>query len=267
MKPEDVITTIADALRDKPVIRALFLSGSYGNGRADAYSDIDFVLAASDGATDEVAALWRDAIGRTGQIVLWHDRIVRPALINAITADWTRLDVILLKPDQMKAHSQASLKPLFDHDSLYDNLPESPQGPGLSPARLRYQIEEFIRILGLLVLAEGRQEHINGVTGVFHLRTKLIDLMIEETGAPGRGGALHVNRLLTDTQKATLTALPIPAADREAMIGANLAYAKAYLPLARRLAAKHGAHWPEDFEAATWAKLKQSLDIDRPYDP
>lgn len=60
-----------------------------------------------------------------------------------------------------------------------------------------YQIEEFIRILCLLHLAAGRAEYINGVLGVYHLRNLLIDLMIEETNAPNRGGVLHLNRLIT----------------------------------------------------------------------
>ena len=51
MDHQDVISTVANALKDAPGIRALFLSGSYGNGMADAYSDIDFVMVAEDGAS------------------------------------------------------------------------------------------------------------------------------------------------------------------------------------------------------------------------
>lgn len=49
MKSERVIETISNALRDHSAVRGLFLSGSFGNGRADAYSDIDFVLVSEDG--------------------------------------------------------------------------------------------------------------------------------------------------------------------------------------------------------------------------
>lgn len=266
MDVEGVITAIADTLRDRPAVRALFLSGSFGNGRADAYSDIDFVLVTPEGPTDEIAGLWREAVERTGEIVLWWDRNTRPALINAITADWMRTDVIILKPGQMSAHAQASLRPLFDHDGLYDGLrPEAPQ-PRTSPARLRHQIEEFIRVLGLLHLAAGREEYINGVVGVFHLRSKLIDLLIEETAAPDRGGALHLNRLLTEEQKQLVADLPPPVAERDAMITAHLAYARAYLPRARAFAAARGVAWPERFEAVTWEKLRRTLGVERPYE-
>ena len=261
------IQTIVDATRDVPGIRALFLSGSHANGMADAYSDIDFVMVADAGATDAIAKVWRNAVAKTGEIVLWWDRLTVPVLINAITEDWTRTDVIILKPEQLGAHTQASLKPLFDHDNLYDGLAAAPKSTGPDTRKATYQIEEFIRILGLLHLAAGRGEYINGVLGVFHLRNLLVDLLIEETGAPHRGGVLHLNRLITDEQKALLTSLPPAVPTREAMISGHLAYARAYLPRARKWAAQLGIEWPERFEAATWAKLRETLQIERPYDP
>ncbi|WP_422028318.1 nucleotidyltransferase domain-containing protein [Roseovarius sp.] len=266
MDAETVISTIAGALRDQPAVRALFLSGSHGNGRADAYSDIDFLLVTPDGPSDGVAALWRDAVARTGEIVLWRDRVVRPALINAITADWTRTDVILLTPEQAGTYAQDGLSPVFDHDGLYPQLPKAAPQAQMPPARLRYQVEEFIRILGLLHLAAGREEYINGVAGVFHLRNLLVELLVEETTAPDRGGALHLNRLLTEEQKALVAGLPAPEANRGAMIAAHMAYAAAYLPRARRMARARGVDWPERFEAATWARLAEALGVERPYE-
>ena len=197
LEPRHVIDTITDALRAEPAVRALFLSGSHGNGLADQYSDIDFLLIAHEGPSDRIAQLWHDAVALTGDIVLWWDRNVRPALINAITDDWTRTDVVILKPDQMAFQAQDMLKPLIDHDGVFEQLPKTLPKSGPGPERLRYQIEEFIRVLGLLHLGLGREEHINGVLGVFHLRNLLVDLMITETGTSHRGGMLHLNRLIT----------------------------------------------------------------------
>jgi hypothetical protein len=267
MNHAEVIQTIKHATINAPGIKALFLSGSYGNGMADEYSDIDFILVADDGATDAVAEVWRKAVDQTGDIVLWWDRTTNPVLINAITEDWTRTDVIILKPDQMGSQTQSSLKPLFDHENIFDGLAEAAKNKGPNLPKLKYQIEEFIRILGLLHLGIGREEYINGVLGVFHLRNLLVDLLIEETNAPNRGGILHLNRLLTDEQKALLTSLPPAIPKRDAMIAAQLAYAKAYLPRARKRALQLGVEWPERFEAATWAKLGKALSIERPYDP
>ncbi|MEM7723775.1 MAG: nucleotidyltransferase domain-containing protein [Pseudomonadota bacterium] len=261
----EVIEEIADGVRDAPGIRGLFLGGSYGNGMADEYSDIDFVMISEDGASDDVAQIWRKAVERTGKIILWWDRNTVPVLINAITEDWTRTDVIILKPEQMGQQTQAALKPVFDHDNVYDSLAKTPakQSPDLK--RFRYQVEEFIRILGLLHLAVGREEYINGVLGISLLRNKLVDLLIAETDAPNRGGILHLNRLMTDEQKDLLLSLPAAVPNRDALISAHLAYAKAYLPLARQRAERLGMEWPERFEAATWKRLDESLSIQRTY--
>lgn len=265
MDQQRTIDTISTALADTPDIQALFLSGSHATGLADAYSDIDFVMVAEEGASDAVAALWRDAVAQTGEIVLWWDRSTVPVLINAITADWTRTDVIILKPDQMGHHTQAGLLPLFDHNGLHGSLAATPTPAPPNPQKVLHQIEEFIRILGLLHLAVGRAEYINGVLGVFHLRAALVELMIEDTAAPNRGGILHLNRLITDDQKAVLMAMPAPVPEREGMIAAHLAYAGAYLPRARKRALALGVEWPERFEEVTWARLHDTLGIDCPY--
>ncbi len=265
MTHDEVIDVISESLRGAAGIRALFLSGSYGNGLADEHSDIDFLLVSEDGATDAMAAQWRAAIERTGEIVLWWDRTTAPVLINAITEDWTRTDVVILKPDQLGRQTQSALKPLFDHDGLYEQLAARPPEVAPDANRFRYQVEEFIRILGLIPLAVGREEYLNGALAVSLLRNKLVDLMVEETNAPNRGGILHLNRLITAEQKAILMSMRPALPDREAMIEAQLAYAAAYLPLARQRAERLGMEWPERFEAVTWARLKETLGIERPY--
>lgn len=259
-----LIQKIAGTLQKDTRVRAMFLSGSHGNGMADAYSDLDFVMATSDGPSDAMAKLWHAAVETIGEVVLWWDRTTSPHLINAITKDWVRLDLILLKPDQLGHHSQARLKPVFDHDELYHSLKVEAPSAHPDPARLTYQIEEFVRILGLLDLVLGRKEYINGVLGVFHLRNLLVEVLIQQTGAPHRGGMLHLNRLITQEQQALMLSLPPPIPERQALIDVHLAYAKAFLPRARVLADTIGANWPSAFENATWNKLQASLGIERP---
>lgn len=267
MTHDKIIQTITRAMQGQHDVQALFLGGSHGTGLQDAYSDIDFVLVANAGASDGIAAGWRAAVEEVGEVVLWWDRQMGRPLINAVTADWTRIDVSILKPDQLGAQRQDAVKVLHDPGGLYAGLkPETVPAPP-SPAYARYQFEEFIRILGLLPLSVGRKEYINGVLGVFHLRNLLVDLMIHQTGAQHRGGVLHLNRLITPAQKQVLEQMPPPVAARDAMIAGHLAYAAAYLPLARKLAAKWRVDWPERFEQVTWAHLHDTLGIVRPYDP
>ena len=267
MDHDRIVETVTRSVARRPEVTALFLGGSHGTGLEDAYSDVDFVLVSEAGASDAVAALWRAAVSEVGEIVLWWDRQMGRPLINAVTRDWDRIDVVILKPDQMGHHRQDALKVLHDPGDLHSGLAAETVPAPPAPARVRYQIEEFIRILGLLPLAVGRAEYLNGVLGVFHLRNLLVDLMTQQTNARHRGGLLHLNRLITPAQKAVLEALPPPIPERDAMIEAHMAYATAYLPLARRLAAEWGVDWPQSFEDATWTHLSRSLGLQSPYDP
>ncbi len=258
---QEQIQRIQDQLVGEEGIDALFLSGSFANGMHDAHSDIDFVLVAGEGPTDRIADLWKDALSQIGEIVLWWDRKPIPSLINAVMADWLRLDVLILKPDQLGHQTQDKLKPLFDHADHYGGMSKTAvAGPSLT----LHQVQGFIRIMGLLPVALGRDDPINGVTGVSHLRNALIDLMIAQTDAPHRGGALHLGRLITDAQKAELRALPPLVPERQAVIDAHLAYAVAYLPRARRMAATRSIAWPDRFEQAMWTRLKAALGIEKP---
>jgi hypothetical protein len=258
------IRTITETLEAEPGIRALALSGSHGAGIADAFSDLDFLVVAEDGPTDAVVALWHDAVAEVGEIVLWRDRQVKPGLVNAITADWLRIDADIATPSELGQRSRDGLRILLDRDGLLGALPERAARPAPSPQRLLWQIEEFLRILGLLPLAMGRAEYFNSVTGLFFLRNLIVDLLVAETDAPHRGGALHLNRLISAEQKAALMALPPLIAERDALIAAYLAHAALYLPRARRMAARLGVDWPERLEAATWAHLAATLGIEAP---
>jgi len=258
------IALVTRTMEAEEEVRALFLSGSHANGTADAFSDLDFVAVTRTGATDETAALCRRAVEKLGEIVLWRDRIVAPVLVNAVTEDWNRVDVLLLKPDQTGRQTRAMLRPLFDRDGIFDTLAEGQAHTPTPSPRLAYAIDEFLRILGLLHLVVGRGEWINGVTGWFLLRGLLMDLMIEDTAAPHRGGALHLNRLTTEPQRAALAALPTPRPERESLIDAHLAIAAVWRPLARRIAEARGIPWPAALEDATWRMLGERCGLARP---
>ncbi|MEJ6393064.1 nucleotidyltransferase domain-containing protein [Gymnodinialimonas sp. 2305UL16-5] len=252
---------LADNLRSAPEIRAMFLGGSHGTGLADAYSNLDFVLVVPEGLTDDLAALWKSHLAKLGELILWRDRQVASTLINAIIVPDLRIDALFLKPDQLGRYAQDGIKVLFDHDDIATTLrPDTPHGPP-DPKRLAWQFEEFIRILALLPLAIGREEYINGVTGIGHLRNLLIELLIAETNVPLRGGALQINRLLSQEQQDLLIGLPPLIPTRDDVIAAHTAYAAAYLPRARALADTHNVPWPARFETVTLANLERTLDV------
>jgi len=165
MDAAEVISTITQSLEQDTRVRALLLSGSHGNGLADAHSDIDFILITDDGPTDDIAALWKDAVARTGEVVLCWDRSPVPVLINMITADWTRTDALLLKPAQIKPCARDSLRPLIARDGIYDTLAATTPIRRPDAKAFQRQVQDFIRILGLLPLAtSGRADGIGNAS-------------------------------------------------------------------------------------------------------
>jgi hypothetical protein len=132
------------------------------------------------------------------------------------------------------------------------------------PEALLAAAREFLRVLGLMPTAVGRQEWLAGQEGAHLLRQMLIEMMIEANGIgrAERGGAKKLNPYLTADQRAALEALPPATASREALIGANVALARLFLPLAKDVLAKGGAAWPDALEAATQRHLAKALGVE-----
>jgi len=113
----------------------------------------------------------------------------------------------------------------------------------------------------MLPVVVERQEYVVAVDGVGMLRRMLIDLMMEESPDPDRGGALHLRRQFDDDTNAMLTTLPYPGPERAPVIAAHVALARIFLPRASALHARLGLDWPEAFLAATARRLKATLGI------
>lgn len=254
-----LVEGIGRLLQAEPRVEAAWLAGSLGAGAGDAYSDVDVLALAADGALDEVSAA----------VVGSLPTIARPALVNSlfggrvlsvVTDGWERFDISLVQAEDLARYDAAALTPLFNRgDRAPPTQPDRPYRT--APDQLLKIVNEFLRVLGLLPVVVGREEYALALSGVDHLRRMTFDLMLEENGiAPWkRGGALHRNPLLTATQRAQLEALPPQAARRDSVIEAHLAFAALFLPRARRLASEIGMTWPEDFESATRRHLESKL--------
>src|SRR5215813_9395248 len=106
MTQDELIAQITAALREEPVVRALFLSGSFGSGTADRYSDVDFLAIVEPAQHAAFAASWRTILERITPIVFWSQRAWGQILVNAIDRDWLRCDLVIAGPDGLKARAQ-----------------------------------------------------------------------------------------------------------------------------------------------------------------
>ena len=251
MDQRQLIAAIAESFAEDTALRGLFLSGSFGSGRADAWSDVDLlaVLAPDDFAPFEER--WREALQAIMPVVFWN-RIDSPMpVLNAVTEDWTRCDIQLAPNAIPPRKAQDTLKPLIDRGSLLDALPATLPPVEPSRGKVVWMVNEFIRVLGLTHVGVGREEWVTCTRGATILRDLLIDLMVEAHALVDPGGILHLKRNLDADEMALLAALPPLSATRQSILDYNAAATRLFLPRARALMARLGAPWPQAFEDAT----------------
>lgn len=247
-----LIDAVAEALRGDPRIEAAWLSGSFGRGTADAFSDVDVLALVPEDQYQEVTQAYAADVSAIAQAVLINP-LFGGAIVNVVTADWQRFDLSFVRHEQLDRYDAAHLKPLFNRGGA--SPPRRPSPPPYAPPadKVEAMTKEFLRVLGLLAVVLGRGEQVLAISGIELQRRALIDLMIETNRVPpqDRGGALHLRRLLTPAQLDVLAALPPLKAERQAIIDANVTITRLFLPLARQLCEEVGAPWPQALEDAT----------------
>jgi predicted nucleotidyltransferase len=257
----DLIDTIHRVLAADDGIEAVWLAGSLGQGKGDAFSDVDVLVLTVDGRLGDTMARYARDVSMIAEPVLVNP-LYGGRVLSVVAADWRRFDLTFVEGGDLGRYNSAALSCLFNKAGRAP--PE--RGPipyKTQPEELLKLVNEFLRVLGLLVGGIGREEFVLGLQGVGLLRQMTLDLMLEENGVgpAERGGALHRNPLLTPDQRHELEALaPVPA-DRAGIITANVALAELFLPRARQLAGRIGMTWPEAFEAATRRHLRVGLDL------
>ena len=253
-----LIERLTTTLSADPRIRALLLSGSFGRGTADAWSDVDLVAIVAPEHREAVMDGWRGTLETLTPIVFFN-RLPWAPVLNAITGTWLRCDLQVSTPTETRGMTQDRYRVLFDHDGLYPALPPTSPEPTSDPHKLLGTITEFIRILGLLHVADGRGEYELAVTGTGMLRGLLTTLLIEEMQRGDQGGMLHLSKKIDAERMNLLLALPVAEPNRASVLRANAALARAFFPRAKAFAAKLGLDWPTAFETATRHKLSETV--------
>lgn len=260
MERHGLAAKIAAVLRGDPRVRAAWLAGSRARGTSDRYSDTDIwaVTAAQD--REAVLAGWPALAPRVGPLVLCR-RVGPLPVYTHITPGWERYDVALGTTADVPGRHRSSVRLLFDRDGLDALLAGPAPAHRPDPAKVEATVTEFLRVLGLLPVVIGRAEYVAAASGAGLLRELLIQLMTEGSEMADRGGALKLAGVLTAGQLAAVAGLPPAAAARESAIEAHLACARIFLPYARELAARAGAPWPGELEAAARRHLRDTLSV------
>jgi predicted nucleotidyltransferase len=262
MTQQELIQRAHKVLGEDTRVLATWLTGSFGRGDADAFSDVDLLVVVSDDERPGFLAEWESIVERIAPTVyrnaLVHGEI---GIYNAITEQWARFDLTVMGPAHVRSRPRSGLQLLFDRAGLHNNLPAKGAPIPPNPDRVQRLTLEFLRVLGLLPVAIGRGEILLAVTGCGLLRTHLVALFLETVAVVDRGGALKLNPLLSDGQRAALEGLPPVTATRESVVAFHRATAQAFLPCARALHAELRLEWPAKFERTTFAYLEHQLGL------
>jgi hypothetical protein len=255
---DGLLGQLTDVLGQDPRILGLWLTGSFGRGEGDRWSDID--LWAEVAAADQGPCVADYLKPRPGMPETVHVMLVSGVIVSAVTSAWERYDITFLTRPQMAGLDTGKAR-------LLTGTPLPPPAPRLpdtgAAARVEALVREFLRVAGLAPGGAARQEWLVMQQGIELLRNMTITLMLEENAVPPTArGAKALNAFLTPEQRAALEAVVPPAADRAALLAGTVELGRLFLPRARALCDRLGAAWPQAFEDATRAHLKETLSLD-----
>ena len=246
---------IGEVLKEVPGVGSAFLGGSHGRDEADSYSDVDvYVVVADADEVSDVLGRLSQALGRIAPI-LFSKTLPNARTINCITDDWLRFDLTVVNGFELAFLTGGRVKPLFDELGLSEPVSKATPSPSQpSPEALLDIVNEFIRVLGLSVVVKGRNDLVVAQTGTNLLRDMLIRVFVMGNGVQTRRGVLALRKDLTASQHAALVALPA-GTTWSSVQERTRKIADEFFPVARSIADRIGATWPERFEQVTRAHL------------
>ncbi len=242
-------------------IQAMYVSGSLAKGDADVFSDLDLVVITPIEDIDVLVEKALDVISEIEPVVLENQLKPIPGIcvLSTITDQWHRVDVAFGSAESGILYQQ--LVPVFDPDGLYKGAPPETEPSPASADEVVSLVTEFLRVLGLSVVVNGRGDAHVAHDGANLLRNMLIELFLMEPPRSLRPGAKKLLPVLSEEQQAILRDLP-PLADNFELLNAfNQTIAAVFIARARVLVSSVEAEWPEELEAATRTYLKDTIEF------
>lgn len=258
---QELIDYVTGKLAGDSRVRGLWLTGSFGRGSADRFSDVDTLAAVAPDELDAFVSDWPEIAEAILKPILIK-QVGNAPVFSHVLPGWLRFDLVVAPVDSVPTRlDSGSTRELINRDALeLGPSTSSDQAAPVDRATVLGMTEEFLRILGLLTVVIGRGEWVTAASGAANLRLALTTLlrMRVEGGRPT--GALHLSKVLDPELIERLEALPAVHADRDSAIELHLACAHLFLPVARELL---GADYPQKLEDACRDHLELELGIPR----
>ncbi len=253
-KRNDLLDKILPALEARAEVVGVWLTGSLAEDAGDEYSDVDLRVVISADATDIFLRDLSEILRSITDLVLFQRR---GHLVNVVTRDWLRVDLLITPDVGLRAPGGPS-KILVDPDgALASAMPRAAAATDAEKAR--DVVDEFIRCLGLLVFVAERREWISAYQGTLAMIGLFVELLQLESGTHrGVGGALSLNRRLREDQMELIEEIPALRPTERSVIDVQTWLAKHFLLRARDLFDERVWTYPSEFERATLDRLSRA---------
>ena len=247
---QEYLDKLQSALEANPTVKAAWLTGSFGRGNADRFSDIDLNLWLNANDVDEFrkdTQAWLEAI-RPLVLFRWmfNDRMA-----NALTADGLRLD-LWLHADAAPVLDPARVQVLLDRESALQ-MTASAAMPDAAALRNRLleMIREFWRCIALTPAVIGRDERIVSMMGLTIEASILTDVIISGYDIPRDSGVKRLNPFLPEELRQKIEeALAFDGLTPNRLVQAHLGLARIMQEEGRKLATRHDFDYPAAVETA-----------------
>lgn len=243
-------------------VQALWLGGSFADGRADPFSDLDLHCCVDDTV---FAALhpdsWKDFVHAFTDFVMASTFPGGDIGGYALTPEWLHVDLSVHRQTGLEFPADLPVMPLFDRIGIVpERAPHAiVQGAPYFPNQA---VNLYLYLFGKMPAVVARNEPILLNNGVVAERDIcLTQLFYGERGVRHAGGAKRVRPFLSSEQYEALVTLPPLDGTLDTCIEACLAVARLFIPRGRRLAATTGSVWPKELERATVSHVEHSLGV------
>jgi predicted nucleotidyltransferase len=237
-------------------ILAVLLYGSHATGEADAYSDIDVGLVATDSAFDQLVAEGPELIRKVGEPLLIED-FGDPTNLQVILADGGHMELIWARAGNLVVDGP--------YRALLDKAGVLEQAIGRPPAQasaedVRRLIQSFWHDVGHVITAIGRGQTLWAHGQLEELRRVCLNLARLQAGGPLEGVETYwkVEDAVAARHLDALRATIVPP-DAGPMHDAALRLVRLYRELATDLAASYGIPYPAELDRLLSGQLERLI--------
>jgi hypothetical protein len=269
-------------LAETPDVEAAWLEGSYAQGQADAWSDLNLGVAIRDAGHDATVEALGHGLAAAcplawcrleqGDPPTWLGLTEWPVEGSEVSgAVATGIDeaggVRFTLACRRMSELGADLFRRTPARMLHGNLPIRPD-PAVSPSglqppdpdRVQFLLEEFWRLMALMPALLNRQEHLLAVANLSRSRQVLEELVVALNGATRPPASTRLNEFLGPSQREafekTLVARRTGVATWIGMAVGQIVLYRWYSP---QLVERYGLDYPHALERTVLALLKHDL--------